>query len=82
MSEKFYVRLTRAGGRERGGERLRKVWGGWGEFHRLFHLVLRIGVTHADWEILRTEINQRRDRLSPSANSRFVSAYICLHLNL
>lgn len=55
---------------------------GGGEFHRLFHLVLCIEVTYADWEILRTEINQCRDRFSPSAKSRIVSAYICLHLNL
>lgn len=47
---------------------------------RLFHLVLCIAVTHADWEFLRTEINQRRDRFSPSAKSRLVS--VCLHLNL
>jgi len=67
--------------RERERERIRKVGGG-GEFHRLFHLVLCIGVTNADWEILRTEINQCRDRFSPCARSRVVSAYICLHLNL
>lgn len=67
-------------------ERLRKVelvgWGRGDGFHRLFHLVLCIGVRYADWEVLRTGINQCRDRFSLSSKSTLVSAYICLHLNL